>query len=56
MAICGCCTWSAWLEMCATTGLDADARPIVYVNYFQRPAAAAEFSIVLRGHGDAGSV
>lgn len=37
-------------------GLDAEARPIVYVNYFQRPAAAAEFSIVLRGHGDAGGL
>jgi putative ABC transport system permease protein len=34
-------------------GLDAEARPMIYVNYFQRPAAAAEFSIVLRGHGDA---
>jgi putative ABC transport system permease protein len=37
-------------------GLDAEARPIVYVNYFQRPAAAAEFSIVLRGYGDAGAI
>jgi putative ABC transport system permease protein len=36
-------------------GLDAEARPIVYVNYFQRPAAAAQFSIVVRGHGDAGA-
>jgi predicted permease len=36
-------------------GLDAEARPIVYVNYFQRPTAAAQFSIVLRGHGDAGA-
>lgn len=36
-------------------GLDTEARPIVYVNYFQRPAAAAQFSIVLRGHGDAGA-
>jgi ABC-type antimicrobial peptide transport system permease subunit len=34
-------------------GLDAKARPMVYVNYFQRPAAASQFSIVLRGHGDA---
>lgn len=34
-------------------GLDAEARPVVYVNYFQRPTAAAQFSIVLRGHGDA---
>jgi predicted permease len=34
--------------------LDAEPRPVVYVNYFQRAAAAAQFSIVLRGHGDAG--
>ncbi|MEP6822637.1 MAG: ABC transporter permease [Chthoniobacterales bacterium] len=34
-------------------GLDAEPRPIVYTNYFQRPAAAAEFSIVLRGKGEA---
>jgi putative ABC transport system permease protein len=34
-------------------GLDAEARPTVYVNYFQRPAAASQFSIVLRGHGNA---
>lgn len=34
-------------------GLDAEVRPTVYVNYFQRPAAASQFSIVLRGHGDA---
>jgi putative ABC transport system permease protein len=34
-------------------GLDAKPRPIVYVNYFQRPAAASQFSIVLRGRGDA---
>ena len=33
-------------------GLDAEPRPIVYVNYFQRPAAAAQFSIVLRARGD----
>jgi putative ABC transport system permease protein len=32
--------------------LDAEPRPIVYVNYFQRPAAASQFSIVLRGRGD----
>lgn len=36
-------------------GLDAEARPIVYVNYFQRPTATAQFSFVLRGHGDAGA-
>ena len=36
-------------------GLDAEARPVVYVNYFQRPAATAQFSFVLRGHGDAGT-
>jgi putative ABC transport system permease protein len=36
-------------------GLDAEPRPIVYVNYFQRPTAAAQFSIVLRGHGEAGA-
>lgn len=34
-------------------GLDRDVRPTVYANYFQRPAIAAEFSIVLRGHGEA---
>jgi ABC-type antimicrobial peptide transport system permease subunit len=27
-------------------------RPTVYVNYRQRPRYAAQFSIVLRGHGD----
>jgi putative ABC transport system permease protein len=37
-------------------GLDAEARPTVYTNYFQRPAAAAQFSIVLRGHGDAATL
>ena len=36
--------------------LDAEPRPIVYVNYFQRPAAASEFSIVLRGRGDAAAL
>lgn len=36
-------------------GLDAEARPIVYVNYFQRPAATSQFAIVLRGHGDVAS-
>jgi predicted permease len=33
-------------------GLDRDPRPTVYTNYFQRPAATAEFSIVVRGRGD----
>ena len=33
-------------------GLDREARPTVYTNYFQRPAATSEFSIVVRGHGD----
>ena len=37
-------------------GLDAEPRPIVYVNYFQRPAAASQFSIVLRGRGDAATI
>lgn len=37
-------------------GLDAEPRPIVYVNYFQRPVAAAEFSIVLRGRGEAAAL
>jgi predicted permease len=32
--------------------LDAEPQPTVYVNYFQRPAATAEFSFVLRAHGD----
>jgi putative ABC transport system permease protein len=34
-------------------GLDRDPRPTVYTNYFQRPAATAEFSIVVRARGDA---
>jgi predicted permease len=33
-------------------GLDRDPRPTVYTNYFQRPAATAEFSIVIRARGD----
>jgi putative ABC transport system permease protein len=33
-------------------GLDRDVRPTVYTNYFQRPAATAEFSIVARGRDD----
>jgi predicted permease len=33
-------------------GLDAEVRPTVYVNVRQRPRHAAQFSIVLRGHGD----
>ena len=36
--------------------LDAEPQPTVYVNYIQRPAATAEFSYVLRGHGDPGSL
>jgi predicted permease len=35
------------------TGLDVDVRPTVYVHYLQRPRHAAEFSIVVRGRGDA---
>ena len=34
-------------------GLHVQPRPTVYVNYFQRPAAAYEFSFVLRARGDA---
>jgi putative ABC transport system permease protein len=37
-------------------GLDAEPRPIVYVNYFQRPAAASQFSIVVRAYGDAAAL
>ena len=37
-------------------GLDAEPRPTVYVNSFQRPRAAAQFSIVLRSNGDAASL
>ncbi|HZE12167.1 MAG TPA: ABC transporter permease, partial [Chthoniobacterales bacterium] len=33
-------------------GLDRDPRPTIYTNYFQRPAATSEFSIVARAHGD----
>jgi predicted permease len=33
-------------------GLDREPRPTVYTNYFQRPAATAEFSILARGRGD----
>ena len=36
--------------------LDAEPRPMVYVNYVQRPEAASEFSIVLRGRGDAAAL
>jgi predicted permease len=32
--------------------LDAAARPMVYVNYLQRPGQAADFSFVLRGRGE----
>jgi putative ABC transport system permease protein len=34
-------------------GLDSEPRPVVYANYFQRPAAAADFSIVAQARGDA---
>src|SRR3984893_4886948 len=34
-------------------GLDRDPRPTVYTNYFLRPAATSEFSIVVRARGDA---
>ncbi|MEY2563629.1 MAG: putative transport system permease protein [Verrucomicrobiota bacterium] len=34
-------------------GLDRDPRPTVYTDYSQRPATTAEFSIVVRGQGDA---
>jgi len=34
-------------------GLDRDPRPTVYTDYVQRPAATAEFSIVMRAQGDA---
>jgi putative ABC transport system permease protein len=34
-------------------GLDRDPRPTIYTDYFQRPAATAEFSIVVRAGGDA---
>ena len=37
-------------------GLHVDPRPTVYVNYFQRPAVAAEFSIVLRARADAATL
>jgi predicted permease len=37
-------------------GLEVEPRPIVYVNYFQRPAAAAQFSIVLRGRDGAAAL
>src|SRR5437763_15867946 len=37
-------------------GLERDPRPTVYLNYFQRPAATAEFSIVARAHGDVASL
>jgi putative ABC transport system permease protein len=33
-------------------GLDAEVRPTVYVHVQQRPRHAAQFFIVLRGHGD----
>lgn len=37
-------------------GLDRDPRPTVYTDYFQRPAATAEFSIVVRAQGDAAAL
>ncbi|MBV9009703.1 MAG: ABC transporter permease [Verrucomicrobia bacterium] len=36
--------------------LDAEPSAIVYVNYVQRPLHAAEWTIVLRAHGDRSSV
>ena len=36
--------------------LDAAPRPMVYVNYLQRPRHASSFEIVLRGHGDPASL
>jgi putative ABC transport system permease protein len=38
------------------TALDVEAEPTVYVDYIQRPAVTAEFSFVLRGHGDAAAL
>jgi predicted permease len=37
-------------------GLEAEPRPIVYANYFQRPAAAAQFSIVAHARGEAAAL
>jgi predicted permease len=37
-------------------GLDAEPRPTVYVDFFQRPRAASQFSIVLRSKGDPASL
>jgi putative ABC transport system permease protein len=37
-------------------GLDRDPRPTVYTNYFQRPAATSEFSVVARARGDVASL
>lgn len=37
-------------------GLDREARPTVYTNYFQRPASAAEFSFVVRARSDPSSL
>ena len=33
-------------------GLDAEPRPTVYVDLVQRPRAASQFSVVLRGQSD----
>ncbi|HVF70666.1 MAG TPA: ABC transporter permease [Chthoniobacterales bacterium] len=37
-------------------GLDSEPRPVVYANYFQRPATASQFSIVARARGDAAAL
>jgi predicted permease len=37
-------------------GLDVDIRPTIYANCVQRPAAAAQFSFVARGKGDAATL
>ncbi|MEO6871933.1 MAG: ABC transporter permease [Chthoniobacterales bacterium] len=37
-------------------GLDAEPRPTVYVDFFQRSRAASQFSIVLRSQGDAATL
>jgi putative ABC transport system permease protein len=37
-------------------GLDSEPRPVVYANYFQRPGAAADFSIVAHARGNAAAL
>ncbi|CAN5602924.1 ABC transporter permease [soil metagenome] len=37
-------------------GLHVPARPTIYANYYQRPAAASQFSIVLRARGEAAAL